>query len=415
MRIAVVGSGIAGMASAWLLSRRHDVVLFEADDRLGGHTDTHALDIDGKPIAVDTGFIVFNDVHYPLLSRMFAEIGVESQPSTMSFSVHDARSGLQYNAGNLRGLFCQPGNLVNQHFLGMLRDLRRFHREAPALLDSVDPGPSLCDYLASNRYGVAFREWHIVPMASALWSSPSARIADFPARQLVRFMANHHMLQIAGRPTWRVVRGGSSRYIAALQQHWSVQCRLATPVLRVFRRARGDGIDIISASGRERFDHVVLACHADDALALIEQPADGERAVLGAITFQDNDTVLHTDARLLPPNRRAWAAWNAHVPAQADAPCTVSYWMNVLQSLRTRDPLIVTLNRSAEIDPSRILRRRRYRHPLQDAKGCQAKRRFADIQGVDRLWFAGAYWHDAFHEDGMRSAVEVARGFGVAW
>ncbi|MEO6075318.1 MAG: FAD-dependent oxidoreductase, partial [Dokdonella sp.] len=360
MRIAVVGSGIAGMASAWLLSREHEVVLFEADSRLGGHTDSHDVEVDGKSMVVDSGFIVFNEKHYPLLTRLFSELDVVSQQTTMSFSVHDEASGIQYNAGNVRGLFCQPANLFSSRFLGMLADLRRFYRDAPSVLDLPEPGPSLGEYLAANGYGDAFRDLHLVPMASALWSSPTAKILDFPIVHLVRFMANHSMMQLTGRPDWRVVQGGSRSYIAALKRHWNVQVRLASPVRSVRAPRQSTTIDVTTDAGVESFDRVVLACHADDALRLLADPSDAQRDVLSAFEFQDNDTILHTDASVLPPNRGAWAAWNVHVPAQPAGDCTVSYWMNALQSLQTRDPLVVTLNRRADIDPSRILRERRY-------------------------------------------------------
>ncbi|KPN17336.1 dehydrogenase [Xanthomonas sp. Mitacek01] len=410
-RIAVVGSGIAGLASAWWLSHRHDVTLFEADTRLGGHTHTHAVRIGGRELQVDTGFIVFNPQHYPLLSGLFAALGVESQPTTMSFSVHDAASGLEYNATSLDTLFCQRRNLLSPRFWGMLRDLRRFYREAPALLESDDAGPTLGVYLQANGYGATFRDQHLVPMASALWSSPATRILDFPARYLVQFMANHHMLQLTGRPEWRVVRGGSSRYIDALRARWSVGERVGCPVLSVRRDAAG--VQIATAGGSERFDQVVMACHSDQALALLDDADVAEREVLGAIRYQHNDTVLHTDARLLPRDRKAWAAWNAHVPATPGEACTVSYCMDLLQGLDSPEPLVVTLNRSEAIDPARVLARMRYAHPVYDAAMVAAQTRRGEIQGTRGTWFAGAYWGWGFHEDGIRSAAQVARAFGL--
>ena len=415
MRIAVVGSGIAGMASAWLLSREHEVVLFEADGRLGGHTDSHNVELDGTALVVDSGFIVFNEKHYPLLTRLFDELGVAAQPTTMSFSVHDEASGIQYNAGNLRGLFCQPANLLSPRFLGMLADLRRFYRDAPAVLDLPEPGPSLGEYLAANGYGDAFRDLHLVPMASALWSSPTARILDFPISHLVRFMANHSMMQLSGRPAWRVVKGGSRSYIDAFKRTWNVQVRLDSPVRSIRGQQQPTVVSVTTDAGVESFDRVVLACHADDALRLLSDPTDAQRGVLSAFEFQENDTILHTDASILPPNRGAWAAWNVHIPAQPGNDCTVSYWMNALQSLHTRDPLVVTLNRRADIDPARILRERRYRHPVQSAESVQAQSRRREIQGVDGVSYAGAWWGHGFHEDGLRSAVEVAAQLGVSW
>lgn len=413
MRIAVVGSGIAGLASAWLLSHKHAVTLYEASDYLGGHTHTHAIELDGREYAVDTGFIVFNPQHYPLLTRLFAELGVASKRTTMSFSVHNEASGLEYNATSLDTLFCQRRNACSPRFLGMVRDLLRFYREAPALLDDDGEQPTLQAWLTQHRYGAAFRDDHLVPMASALWSAPPRDILQFPMRYLVQFMANHHMLQVSGRPEWRVVEGGSQRYVHAMRRHWRVTERLACPVLSVQREL--DGVLIRTPRGTERHDHVVMACHSDQALAALEHPSDAERTILGAIPYQANDVVLHTDERLLPRARKAWAAWNAFVPSSADDACTVSYCMNLLQDIDAPKPLVVTLNRSQAIDENKVLRRMRYRHPVYTRASVAARQRKHDIQGRQRTWYAGAYWGWGFHEDGMRSAVEVARALGVGW
>lgn len=413
MRIAVIGSGIAGLASAWLLSQAHEVVLFEANDYLGGHTHTHDITLGGRAYAVDTGFIVHNPDHYPLLTRLFQALDVATQPTTMSFSVHNGRSGLEYNATSLDALFCQRRNLVSPRFLGMVRDLFRFYRQAPELLQGEGPGPGLGEWLQVNGYGEAFRDDHLVPMASALWSSPPEQILQFPARYLVQFMANHQMLQVSGRPQWRVVRGGSARYVDALRARWQVEERLACPVQAVHRDA--DGVRVDSAAGSERFDQVVLACHSDQALALLADASGDEHAVLGAIGYQPNEVVLHTDASLLPRQRKAWAAWNAFVPGTAEAPCTVSYCMNLLQGIDAPEPLVVTLNRSEAIDPARVLRRLNYHHPVYTPQSVAAQQQRGRIQGVNRTWFAGAYWGWGFHEDGMRSAVEVASALGVDW
>ena len=413
MRIAVVGSGIAGLASAWLLSGEHEVALFESGDRFGGHTHTHDIALHGRHYAVDSGFIVHNAAHYPLLTQLFGELGVTTQPTTMSFSVRNEASGLEYNAATLDTLFCQRRNLLSPRFLGMVRDLLRFYRQAPALLDSDDEGPTLGEYLDRHRYGAAFRDEHLVPMASALWSSPAERILAFPARYLVQFMANHQMLQVSDRPQWRVVQGGSSTYVTALRERWEVDERLGCAVHAVRRDA--DGVEIRSARGLERFDQVVLACHSDQALALLADAGERERDILGAMPYQANDTVLHTDARLLPRNRKAWAGWNAHIPREPGAACTVSYCMNLLQGIQSPEPFVVTLNRSKAIDPDKVLRRMRYHHPVYSHGSVAAQARKAEIQGRNRTWFAGAYWGWGFHEDGMRSAVEVARALGARW
>jgi predicted NAD/FAD-binding protein len=413
MKIAVVGSGIAGLGAAWLLSRQHEVVLFESEARLGGHTHTHHVQQAGRDYAVDSGFIVFNDGNYPLLTKMFQQLGVSSQETTMSFGVKDARNGLEYNAASFDTLFCQRRNLVSARFWGMVRDILRFYREAPALLSLVDDGPTLGDYLDENRYSRMFIQDHLVPMASALWSSPSQGILSFPAKYLARFMDNHHMLQVQGRPPWRVVRGGSSSYVRALEATWSVTTRLSAPVSRLQRTP--DGVTLTTNAGDERFDQVVLACHSDQALALLADPSERERDILGAMPYQANETVLHTDARLLPTRRKAWAAWSAYVPSEPGAACTVSYVMNLLQGLDSPEPFVVTLNRSQDIDPGKVLARMRYHHPVYSHASVAAQSRRGEISGVNRTWYAGAYWGFGFHEDGLRSGVDVARGLGVSW
>lgn len=413
MRIAVVGSGIAGMASAWLLSRIHEVTLFEAGNYLGGHTHTHDINLHGRDYRIDTGFIVHNPLHYPLLTQMLGELGVASQPTTMSFSVHNEATGLEYNAATLDTLFCQRRNLLSPRFIGMVRDLMRFYREAPALLQRPDDTCTLGDYLANHGYGAAFRDEHLVPMASALWSSPPEQILGFPAGYLVQFMANHQMLQVSDRPQWRVVKGGSSTYVQALRSQWPVHERLRCPVRSIHRR--GDHVDLESPAGVETFDQVVLACHSDQALALLGDADDSERTILGAMTYQANDTVLHTDASVLPVRRKAWAAWNAYLPRDTTEACTVSYCMNLLQGIDAPEPFVVTLNRTHAIDPKKVLRRMSYEHPVYSTASVAAQKRKQEIQGQRRTWFAGAYWGWGFHEDGMRSAVEVAQSLGVRW
>ena len=413
MRIALVGSGIAGLASAWLLSRKHDVTLFEANNYFGGHTHTHDVEQQGRRYRIDSGFIVHNPNHYPLLTRMFHELGVASQPTTMSFSVHQEATGLEYNAATLNTLFCQRRNLCSPRFIGMVRDLMRFYREAPALLNSSECGPTLADYLAERNYGAAFRDEHLVPMVSALWSSPVTQVLGFPIRYLVRFMANHQMLQVSDRPQWRVVQGGSSSYVRALRERWSIHERLDCAVHAI--RRHGAGVEIESAIGLENFDHVVLACHSDQALTLLSDADERERSILGAIPYQSNDAVLHTDASLLPVRRKAWAAWNAWLPRDPGEACTVSYCMSVLRRIESPQPFVVTLNRTAAIDPEKVLACMQYHHPVYSPASVAAQARKAEIQGRRRTWFAGAYWGWGFHEDGMRSAVEVAAALGVRW
>lgn len=412
MRVAVIGAGIAGLACAHRLAREHAVDLYEANDYLGGHTHTHDVEIEGRRYAVDSGFIVSNPAHYPRFSALLDELKVETQPTTMSFAVRNERSGLEYNAGTHGGLFVQKRRLLSPRHWAMIRDILRFYREAPALLDGVGDGPSLGDYLEAQRYSRGFADDHLLPMASALWSSPSRQIRAFPAKYLVAFMANHRMLQVDGRPEWRVVRGGSRSYVRALAARWRARVRLSAPVYGLAREA--DAVKVTSAVGVERYDHAVVACHADQALALLEDPSDAEREVLGAIRYQANDAVLHTDASQLPRDRRAWAAWNALIPADAEDACTVSYCMNLLQRIDAPLPLVVTLNRSAAIDPSKVLRRMQYHHPVYDHRSVAAQRRRCEINGQRRTWYCGAYWGWGFHEDGMRSAVDVVEALARA-
>ena len=421
MRVAVIGSGISGLASAWLLSREHRVTLYEAQNYFGGHTHTHRIALESGSYAVDSGFIVYNSQHYPLLAQLFAEIGIDSQPTSMSFAVRSERSGLEYNATNLSGLFCQRRNLVSPRFLGMVRDLLRFYRRAPDVLLDERADLTLQQYLVAGGYGAAFRDDHIIPMTAALWSCPPAEVLGFPVRHLVQFMANHQMLQARGRPTWSVVKGGSSRYVAALRSRWTVEERLATPV-RTVRRTDAH-VELKTDFGVEHFDHVVMACHSDQALALLPDATFREREILRAIRYQENEAVLHTDAAVLPSKRAAWAAWNVlrtrgeaiDPTSSAESGCIVSYWMNLLQGLDASEPLIVTLNGADHIDPARVLRRMKYEHPVFNRDAVAAQKRKEEIQGPRRTWYAGAYWGWGFHEDGMRSAVAVARAFGVEW
>lgn len=413
MRVAVVGSGIAGLSSAWLLSREHEVVLFESEARLGGHTHTHAVEQAGKHYSIDSGFIVHNTHNYPLLTRMFDELGVASQDTTMSFGAQIEATGLEYNATNLNSLFCQRRNLLSPRFLRMVSEILRFYREAGALLKDAGPGPSLGEYLEQNRYSTLFRDAHLIPMASALWSSPSKQVLDFPAKYLVRFMDHHRMLQVDERPQWRVVTGGSSSYVRALESRWNVDVRLACPVQRVTRNE--SGVSVKHVGGEDQFDAIVMACHSDTALGLLGDADALEHEVLGAIPYQRNEVVLHTDRKILPRNPRAWAAWNAFVPADPAAECSVSYCMNLLQRVESPEPFVVTLNRSAAIDPRKIIARMVYQHPVYTHASVAAQERRAELNGRRNTWFAGAYWGFGFHEDGMRAGVEAAAGLGVRW
>jgi predicted NAD/FAD-binding protein len=409
MRVAVVGSGVSGLVVAYLLDRRFDVTLFEADARLGGHVHTVTTTDGDATWAVDTGFIVYNERNYPLFTDLLARLGVATQPSSMSFSVRCDRTGLEYNGSTLRQLFAQRRNLFRPTFYRMVRDILRFNREAPRAVAEGDARETLGEYLRRAGYGPEVREHYLVPMGSALWSIPRRSVLEMPTAFFVQFFEHHGMLTVDDRPEWRVVRGGSQRYVEALLAGLRATIRMRTPVTSV-RRVE----DHVLVDG-ERFDHVVLACHADQALTVLEYATPAESAILGALPYQSNDVVLHTDTSVLPTRRRAWGAWNYHIRGAEDAPVTVTYNMNVLQSLNADRTYCVSLNAGDLIDPSTVLATMRYAHPRTTLEGAAAQERHGEISGVDRTHFCGAYWGFGFHEDGVRSAARVAKAFGVDW
>ncbi len=404
MKIAIVGAGIAGNVAAWHLHREHDITVFEAGAHAGGHSHTHELEQAGRRYAVDTGFIVFNDWTYPNFIALLDELGVASQPSSMSFSVRDEASGLEYNGTTLNTLFAQRSNLLRPSFLGMIRDILRFNREAPALLEAPGGELPLGEVLARGGYGRAFIERYIVPMGAAIWSTDPASMQRFPARFFVRFLHNHGMLSVNARPQWRVIRGGSARYVEQLTAPFRDRIRLRTPVESVRRLP---GSVIVKARGRdaERFDALFLACHSDQALRLLADPSPAERAVLSAIPYQENEAVLHTDTRLLPRKRRAWAAWNYHVLREPGERVALTYNMNILQGLDAPEPYLVTLNRGDQIDPAKVIKRITYHHPQFTPAGVAAQARQAELNGPLNTYYCGAWWRHGFHEDGVVSAL----------
>jgi uncharacterized protein len=410
MKIAIVGSGIAGNVVAYRLCRDHDVTVFEAADHVGGHTHTHLIEQDGEEVAVDTGFIVYNDWTYPNFISLLDELGVESQDSEMSFSVQCPSSDLEYNGTTLNSLFAQRRNLVRPAFWRMISDIVRFNREAPALLHENAEESSLGDYLRAQSYGPEFVRHYILPMGSAIWSASAATMQQFPARFFVRFFHNHGMLSVHDRPHWRTIRGGSARYVEQLTASFRHSIRLNTAVQSVRRMATQ--VLIKPRWGEtERFDRVFFACHSDQALRLLSDPLPAEREVLGAIPYQSNDVVLHTDTSVLPKRRLAWAAWNYHLPSHEHERATVTYNMNILQRLRTRTPLLVTLNMTGAIDPKKIVKRLNYEHPVFTPQGVAVQQRHAEIDGLNGAYFCGAYWRNGFHEDGVVSALRALEHF----
>ncbi|MDO9161793.1 MAG: FAD-dependent oxidoreductase [Methylococcaceae bacterium] len=405
MKLAIIGSGISGLYSAHYLSKQHEVTIFEANAVLGGHTDTHHIDIANQTYPVDTGFIVFNEHNYHYFCQLLGDLGVASQSSDMSFSVTDSVSGLEYNATTLDKLFCQRRNLFRPRFYRMVRDILRFYREAPALLNASDDNLTLGEYLHNNRYSSAFIDDHILPMGCALWSGPSETVKQFPARYFVSFMANHQMLKISDRPEWRTIIGGSSSYVKAFQQQFKGELRLNSPVLAVSRNDAG--VIVKTAAQTQQFDRVIFACHSDQALNLLADPSPSETQILGAMTYQQNEVVLHTDARLMPRHPKAWASWNALKINNLKAQCTVTYYMNLLQNLAAPVPLLVTLNCTDRIDPKKILQTRTYHHPVYTKASLAAQQRREEINGKQFTYYTGAYWGWGFHEDGAQSAQEV--------
>ena len=410
MKIAIVGAGIAGNVLGYHLGREHDITVFEAGSHVGGHSHTHAIRHEGRELAVDTGFIVFNRRTYPYFSALLDELGVAIQPSEMSFSVQCAANGLEYNGTTLNTLFAQRRNLLRPTFWRMIRDILRFNREAPALLETSTSDVSLDEYLRAGRYSQQFIDHYILPMGAAIWSSSTQAMREFPACLFVRFFHNHGMLSIDDRPRWLTIRGGSARYVEKLTASFRERIRLNTPVESVRRTPAGVVVKT-TACEPERFDAAFLACHSDQALRVLADASPDERATLGAIRYQRNDVVLHTDLRILPRRRRAWAAWNYHVSDREHDRVAVTYEMNRLQRLGTRVPLLVTLNMTDRIDPSTVLQRSSYEHPLYTPEAVAAHSRQAQINGANRTYFCGAYWRFGFHEDGVVSALEALEHF----
>jgi uncharacterized protein len=410
VRIAIVGAGISGLVCAHLLHSEHDITVFEANDYPGGHTHTVRVDTSDETHWVDTGFIVLNDRTYPRFEKLLAGIGIATQRSNMSFSVSDGQD-FEYNGASANGLFARRSHLARPSFHRMILDLMRFNREARSLVGLNGSGPSLGEFLAEGRYSPQFVQRLIVPQASAVWSADPRRMWDFPASMLAEFFANHGMFGFADRPTWLTVKGGSARYVEAIVRPLGERLRLSSPVRRIERF--DERVEVTPQGGEpESFDEVVLAVHSDQALRMLADPSGAEAEVLGAIPYQPNDTVLHTDRTLLPRRRRAWASWNYHLSDQPASRTTVTYHMNRLQSLRADREFCVTLNKTEAIDPGSVIRVLRYDHPVYTPAGLAAQRRWDQVSGVRRTHYCGAYWGYGFHEDGVVSGLRVCARFG---
>ncbi|MFA0810217.1 NAD(P)/FAD-dependent oxidoreductase [Microbulbifer epialgicus] len=416
MRIAIVGSGISGLTAAYLLSRKHEITLFEAKSRLGGHTATVEVKEGDRPLAIDTGFIVFNDWTYPNFIRLLDELGIRSQPTSMGFSVRCDKEDFEYAGNNLNSLFSQRSSLFSAGHWRMLWDIMRFNRSA--LRDwregRLHDGLTLGEYLPANGYSTEFTNRYLVPMGSAIWSASFAQVLEFSVDFFVRFFLNHGLLNLLRRPQWQVIHGGSRSYIGPLKAPYADKIRLSTPVRSV--RRTGKGVELIVSTGEEcSFDAIVFACHSDQALQCLGDATAMERQVLGAIPYTLNEVVLHTDTTMLPRHRRSWSSWNYRLVTERNQLPILTYNMNILQGLKTRKTYCVTLNAEKRIDPYKILAHFEYAHPQFSLTASQAQQQWPLINGVNRTWFCGAYWANGFHEDGVNSALRVAESLGVRW
>lgn len=411
MKIAVIGSGIAGNTAAWLLREQHDVTVYEASGYIGGHTNTADVETAGGPLAIDTGFIVFNDRTYPEFNRLLRAIGQDWQPSVMSFSVESAKRNFEYSGSSLNGLFAQRRNLLRPAFWRMVRDILRFNREGPALLEKGPGGETLGDFMQAGGYSEEFRNLYLYPMAAAIWSAEPHRVADMPAFFLLRFFQHHGLLQLKDRPQWRVIPQGSREYVRKLVAGFENRIRLNCAVRSIERTSQG--IRIVTADDeQENYDQVFVACHSDQALTLRGKDATKtEQEVLGAIRYQDNEAILHCDESLMPRRKAAWAAWNYHVEDSPSSLVSVTYNMNILQSLPGEQQYLVTLNNARRIDASKILKRIDYSHPVLDVAAVSAQARHAELNAAGRIYYCGAYWRNGFHEDGVVSAIDAVRHF----
>lgn len=407
MRVAIVGSGISGLVVAHRLQATHDITLFEADGRVGGHTHTVSAERDGERLAIDTGFVVFNDWTYPNFCRLLEELAVPSRPTEMSFSVRDDCSDLEYNGHSLGTLFSQRRNIIRRAFYRMLADILRFNRQARRLAENPGAEITIGEFLARHRYSDEFARWYLLPMGAAIWSCPVGTFSSFPVRFIAEFYRNHGLLNVFNRPTWRVVEGGSRSYVDAITRGFRDRIRLNSPVRSV--RRLEDRVEVTThGHDHEPFDHVIFACHSDQALHILGDEATPiEREILGAFPYSRNVAVLHTDESILPRSRRAWASWNYRVGADAQAPPTVTYNMNILQGLRSQRTWCVTLNDESRIDPSQVVERIVYHHPIFTLKRAAAQARHPELLTANRTSFCGAYWGNGFHEDGVTSALSV--------
>ena len=409
MRIAIVGSGISGLVVAYLLHEIHDITLFEANDYVGGHTRTVPVKTPSGDFEIDTGFIVFNETTYPNFLKILNRIGVESQPSSMSFSVKSLADGLEFNGNSLNTFFAQRENILRATMYKILWDMMRFNRQIDQIIQGTTDNRSLADFLESEGYSEEFLRYFILPMTSALWSAPPTEAREFPIALFARFFRNHGILNLRKRLAWRVIKGGSTRYVEKLITSFADRIRLNCPVQWVTRTP--DHVEIATAQGVEHFDQVILAVHSDQALNMLTDPSRAEEEVLGSIRYQANRVQLHTDTRLLPSKRSIWASWNYKIPVDETLSSTVTYDMNILQSITAKEEFLVSLNQLGSINPEKIIGNYLYDHPAYTPLVPPAQDRHNEVSGVNRTHYCGAYWGYGFHEDGVRSALSVCKNF----
>jgi len=414
MKVAIIGSGISGLTAAYLLQKEHDITVFEANDYIGGHTHTHEINQNNKIWSVDSGFIVYNEKTYPNFIRLLKKLKVGVQKTTMGFSVKAPSKNLEYAGGSLNMVFAQRQNLFKPSFLIMLKDIIRFNRLAVRELARVDEKSTILSFLEKHKFSKPFIENYIIPMGAAIWSTAANKTTEMPAAFYIRFFKNHGLLQIFNRPQWFVIKGGSKSYVQKIVEGFREKIFLSRPVTKVERSPSEVRVYCDKEPDPILFDKVIFATHSDQALALLNEPSDNERAVLEALPYQKNTAIVHTDESLMPKNKITWSSWNYLLSGDVKRPVTLTYNMNILQSLQAKPDFLVTLNSLNEINPSKIIKKIDYAHPLFTVDGINAQKKKSQISGHNNTYYCGAYWGNGFHEDGVNSALEVCKAFGVS-
>ena len=414
MKIAIIGSGISGLTAAHLLHKEHDITVFEANDYIGGHTHTHEIELDKKKWLIDSGFIVYNENTYPNFIKLLQKLKVDTQKTSMGFSVKAPEKNLEYSGGSLNSLFAQRLNIFRPSFLLMLKDIIRFNRLSVAELNNLRESTTIYDFLIAHKFSNSFIENYIIPMGAAIWSTAAEKTTGMPAVFFIRFFKNHGLLQLFNRPQWFVIKGGSKAYVPKMIAGFKNKVLLSTPVIRVIRGKNNVEIVCKKNEATRQFDKVIFATHSDQALALLESPSIEETKILGALPYQKNVALLHMDSSILPKKKSTWSSWNYLLSTDQSKPVTLTYNINILQSLKSKADFLVTLNSNGEVDPNKIIKTLVYHHPLFTVEGVEAQKEKSQISGVNNTFYCGAYWGNGFHEDGVRSALDVCKFFDKA-